>query len=93
VGKLTWAVSPGDRTSSVADNVLIMVNSLFISGGIVANLVFETIWMDPYVVTAVVVLAVGPLRSHLRRLVPRYCAVAYVVGLVATFAIKPIMGP
>ena len=33
------------------------------------------------------------LRKHHRRPVPGYRAVAYAVGLVATFAIKSIMGP
>ncbi|MEO6082501.1 MAG: hypothetical protein ABIQ18_05275 [Umezawaea sp.] len=89
---LTQAVSPDDRPSSALDNVLVVVNALFISTGIVANLGFEVIGLDLYVVAAVAVLAVVLLRRHPRQLVLRYYAVAYVVGLVATVAIKSIMG-
>lgn len=87
---LTRVASPDDRPGSALDNVLVVVNALFISIGIIANLAFETIGLDLYVVAAVAVLAVVLLP---RQLVLRYYAVAYVVGLVGTIAIKSIMGP
>jgi hypothetical protein len=40
---LTLAVSPDDRPSSTADNLLVVVNALFISTGAVADLAFEAI--------------------------------------------------
>jgi hypothetical protein len=89
---LTQAVTPDDRPSTALDTVLVVVNALFVSAGIVANLAYEEIGLDLYVVAAVAVLAVVLLVRRPRGLVLRYYAVAYVVGLVTTFAIKSIMG-
>lgn len=58
VAMLTRAASPDDRPSSAADNLLVVVNALFISTGTVANLAFEAIGLDLHVVATVAVLAV-----------------------------------
>jgi len=78
---LTQVLFPDDRPSTVADTVLIAFNALFIAAGIIANLGFEEIGLDLYVVAAVAVLAVILLIRQPRQLILRYYAIAYVIGL------------
>jgi hypothetical protein len=87
---LTQVVFPDDRPSTLADNALVALNALFVAAGIVANLGFEEIGLDLYVVAAVATLATVLLVRNRRQLILRYYAIAYVVGLagaaVAQFA-------
>jgi len=78
---LTGAAFPRDRRPSVGDSTLVALNALFIAAGIVANLGFEEIGLDLYVVAAVAVLAVYLLVRQPRQLILRYYAIAYALGL------------
>lgn len=73
------------RTSDV---VLLIVNSLFIALGIFANLGFEEIGLDLVVVAILAVMASGLLWRNRRQPIVMYYAVAYMLGLVATFGVK-----
>jgi hypothetical protein len=85
---LTQVATPWPGRPSVADTLLIAVNAVFIGAGIFANLAFEEIGLDLYVVTAIAVLAVGLLWRRRDQPILRYYAVAYVVGLIATAIAK-----
>ena len=85
---LTQVVNPTDAPLTIVDNVLIVVNALFIGAGIFANLAFEEIGLDLYVVAAIAALALALLWRGPRQPVLRYYAAAYLVGLVATALVK-----
>jgi hypothetical protein len=85
---LTAVVHPSPAEPRIADTALIVVNGLFIGAGIFANLAFEEIGFDLYVVAAIAVLAVALLWRQPRQPILRYYAVAYVVGLLATAVAK-----
>lgn len=77
---LTQVVLPQERRPSLADTALVTLNALFVAAGIVANLGFEEIGLDLYVVAAVAVLSVYLLVRQPRELILRYYAIAYVLG-------------
>lgn len=79
---LTQVVFPDDRLPRPGETALVTVNSLFIAAGIVANLGFEQIGLDLYVVAAVAVLAIVLLVRQPAQLILRYYMVAYVLGLI-----------
>jgi hypothetical protein len=83
---LTQVVFPDDRRSRTADTALIAFNALVVAAGIMANLGFEKIGLDLYVVAAVAVLAVFLLVRQPRQLILRYYGIAYVVGLIGAGA-------
>jgi hypothetical protein len=85
---LTQVRHPARRPLTGLDVAALVGNALFIAAGIVANLAFEAIGYDLYVVAAVAVIAVGLLVRHRRQPVLVYYAVAYVLGLVVTAALK-----
>jgi hypothetical protein len=85
VAQARW---PAPRPAAGRDLVLLAGNALFIGAGIFANLGFEAIGLDLYVVAAVAVLAVLLLWRRRRQPVLVYYATAYLVGLVATAAVK-----
>jgi hypothetical protein len=66
------------------DVALLMVNGLFIGLGIFANLAFEAIGLDLYVVALLALLALGLLWRRGAQPLFIYYAFAYSVGLVAT---------
>lgn len=70
------------------DSWLIGLNALFIALGIVANLAFEEIGLDLYIVALLAALAWGLLWRKGRQPLLVYYAVAYTVGLVVTGLIK-----
>ena len=80
---LTQAAVPAPRMSR-GDLALILGNAVFIGAGIFANLGFEEIGLDLWVVAAVAVLAVVLLRRFGPRPVLVYYAAAYLLGLGAT---------
>ena len=84
-GQALW---PAGRAPNGADFALLSVNALFIGAGIFANLGFEVIGLDLYVVAAVALAALVLLWRRGRQPVLVYYAVAYLVGLVATLAVK-----
>ncbi|WP_217143237.1 hypothetical protein [Streptomyces sp. AC627_RSS907] len=70
------------------DNVLLVLNAAFVAAGIAANLAFEQIGIDLYVVAAV---ALGTLTAAHRlpgQPILRYYNVGYIGGLVLTAAIR-----
>jgi uncharacterized membrane protein len=85
---LTPVAHPSPAEPTRTDTALIVVNALFIGAGIFANLAFEEIGFDLYVVAAIAVLAVVLVRRQPRQPILRYYAVAYVVGLLATAVVK-----
>ena len=85
---LTQVAFPGPAPLTGTDTALIVANALFIGAGIVANLAFEEIGLDLYVVAAIAVLSVVLLWRMPRQPILRYYAVAYVVGLAATAVAK-----
>ena len=61
---------------------------LFIALGIFANLAFEEIGLDLYVVALLALIAVGLFLTRRRQPILLYYSAAYVLGLIATFAYK-----
>jgi hypothetical protein len=79
---------PYRGTTSRRDTILLLVNGLFIALGVFANLAFEEIGLDLYVVALLALLAVGLLVRNGRQPLLIYYTTAYVFGLVATFVYK-----
>lgn len=72
------------------DLLLLMGNGLFVAVGIFANLAFEEIGLDLYIVALLAVLAVGLWWRVGRQPLLLYYAVAYWCGLVATGLYKSL---
>jgi hypothetical protein len=70
------------------DIALLIFNGLFIAAGIVANLAFEEIGFDLYIVALLTGLSLVLLRQNGRQPLLIYFATAYTVGLIATVIIK-----
>ena len=85
---LTQVLFPYRARLATTDTVLIGVNALFIGAGIFANLAFEEIGLDLYVVAAIAALSIGLLLRHPGEPILRYYTAAYLVGLVATAVSK-----
>jgi hypothetical protein len=82
------ASAPDPRPLTTSDHFSVVLNGLLVAAGIVANLAFEPIGLDLYVVAIVAVVAVVLLLRHPGQLVLRYYGLAFVTGLLATAAIK-----
>lgn len=74
------------------DKAWLVFNALFIALGLFANLAFEVIGLDLYVVFLLAVVALGLLWRRGAQPLLIYYSVAYVVGLMATAAYKLILG-
>jgi hypothetical protein len=74
------------------DKRLIAINALFIGAGIFANLAFEVIGLDLYVVALLTILALYLLRKYGTQPLVLYYSIAYVLGLIATGISKIVMG-
>jgi hypothetical protein len=74
------------------DLALLVGNALFIGLGIFANLAFEEIGLDLYIVAALAALAIGLWWQRGRQPLVVYYAVAYGIGLIATGMYKVMMG-
>ncbi len=85
---LTQVRHPARRPLTAPDVAALAGNAVFIAAGIAANLAFEAISHDLYVVAAVAVAAVGLLIRRRGQPVLVYYAVAYVLGLTVTAALK-----
>jgi hypothetical protein len=70
------------------DLALLALNGVFIAAGIVANLAFEEIGLDLYVVAAVALLALLLLRRFGRRPLLVYYAVGYPLGFLVTVLVR-----
>jgi hypothetical protein len=66
------------------DWALLVFNGLFIGAGVFANLAFEVIGLDLYIVAVLAILAAGLLWRRGRQPLLVYYATAYWFGLVAT---------
>lgn len=88
-GLLLWqAAFPCAVRPSRRDALLIAGNGLFVALGIFANLAFEPIGLDLWIVAALAALAAWLLRRHGPQPVLLYGFAAYGVALVATAAAK-----
>jgi len=76
---------PYHAAVSRRDQTLIVVNALFIAAGVFANLAFEVIGLDLYVILLLALLSLYLLWRRGAQPLILYYAAAYMVGLVATF--------
>src|SRR5262245_13981366 len=74
------------------DIILLIINGLFISLGIFANLAFEVIGLDLYVVALLTILAFGLLWRYGAQPLLVYYSVANGLALVATAFYKTFLG-
>ena len=73
------------------DKILLVVNGVFIALGIFANLAFEEIGLDLYVVALLAALAIYLWRRYGSQPLIIYYLTAYGIGLVATAAYKLVV--
>ncbi|MEJ2558830.1 MAG: hypothetical protein P8186_21970 [Anaerolineae bacterium] len=74
------------------DQGLLAFNALFVGASIVANLAFEPIGLDLYVIALLAILALALVWKHGKQPLLFFYSVAYSLGLVATFIIKVTAG-
>jgi hypothetical protein len=89
---LLQALYPYPESLTRGDMVLLIVNGLFIGAGIVANLAFEEIGLDLYVVVALAALSLYLLWRKRRQPLVVYYSTAYTAGLIVTVIIKLVRG-
>lgn len=75
-----------------ADISLLIFNALFLGAGIFANLGFEEIGLDLYVVTLLAILSAYLLWRRGKQPLFVYYTAAYVLGLIASFAAQMMRG-
>lgn len=75
-----------------SDLVWLAFNGLFIGAGIFANLAFEVIGLDLYVVAVLTAIALYLWWRNRSQPLLVYYSVAYVLGLLATFGYKSFQG-
>lgn len=88
---LLQALAPQSGPMQGRDMMLLAVNGLFIGAGIFANLAFEEIGLDLYVVAALALLAAVLLWRRGARPLTIYYLVAYTIGLAATAGFKTLV--
>lgn len=81
-------ISPYGAVLPRRDVILLVVNGLFIAAGIFANLGFEAIGLDLYVVALLAALAIGLWWRRGAQPLIVYYTTAYTVGLIATLVVK-----
>ncbi len=84
----TQTLPPAPSPLTLKDQGLLTVNSLFMSAGIFANLAFEQLGLDLYVVALLAILALVLLHQYGKRPLLFFYAIAYSLGLIATVAYK-----
>jgi hypothetical protein len=85
---LTQVAFPHQEKTNVLDKALIVFNGLFIGLGIFANLAFEVIGLDLYVVALLALVAVALLIRRGAQPMFVYYTAAYVFGLFGTALYK-----
>ena len=75
---------------SAVDTIFLVINGLFIGAGVFANLAFEVIGLDLYVVALLALLALGLLLRRGAQPLLVYYATAFNVGLLATMVYKVV---
>jgi hypothetical protein len=88
---LFQVIFPFPSRPSGRDLLFLAVNGLFIGAGIFANLAFEAIGFDLYVVALLAVLAVALLWRRGPQPLLVFYSVAYTLGLVGTFLYKSLI--
>ena len=83
---------PYRGTMTTRDWAFLVINGLFIALGIFANLAFEVIGLDLYVVALLTVLALTLLWRRGPQPLVIYYATAYTIGLIATALYKGVAG-
>lgn len=81
---------PYGKRLTAGDSALLVFNGIFIGSGIFANLAFEEIGLDLYVVAFLALLAAGLLWRRGPQPLTIYYAVAYWLGLVGTAIYKSV---
>jgi hypothetical protein len=89
---LFQVILPTRDPLSRRDKVLLVANGIFIALGIFANLAFEEIGLDLYVVALLAALAIYLWRRYGSQPLIIYYATAYSIGLIATAAYKLVVG-
>jgi hypothetical protein len=89
---LLQALAPRGSEAGARDAALLVANGLFIGAGVFANLAFEQIGLDLYVVATLALLACWLLWRRGPQPLTIYYAVAYGVGLVGTGLYKALAG-
>jgi hypothetical protein len=87
---LLQVLFPHRTSPATRDKLLLGLNGLFIGAGIFANLAFETIGLDLYVVALLTVLALGLLWRYGSQPLLVYYSTAYSLGLIATLIVKSV---
>ncbi|MEW5986151.1 MAG: hypothetical protein AB1791_05925, partial [Chloroflexota bacterium] len=82
---------PHGRRPGPVDRLLLVINGLFIGAGIFANLAFEIIGLDLYVVALLALIALFLLWRRGAQPLFLYYATAYSLGLVATGVYKLVV--
>lgn len=89
---LQQAAHPFEARSGWRDLAFLAVNGGFIALALLANLAFEEIGLDLWVVVGLTIVALGLLRQFGRQPVLVYYSVAYGLGLGATVALRGLAG-
>lgn len=89
---LLQMIFPHPEALTRLDVVLLVGNGLFIGAGIAANLGFEAIGLDLYVVAALAGLALYLLWRKGAQPLSVYYSTAYTLGLVATIVVSLVRG-
>jgi hypothetical protein len=87
---LLQVVFPHAESLSTGDKALLVTNGVFIGLGVFANLAFEVIGLDLYVVALLALLSAALLWRRGPQPLLIYYATAYWLGLIATFAYKAL---
>ena len=87
---LTQVLYPYPGPLTPRDQGLLAFNGLFVAASIFANLAFEQIGLDLYVVALLAALALALMRRYSKQPLLFFYAVAYSLGLVATFIYKMV---
>lgn len=88
---LLQVLFPHRSALTTVDRVLLMVNGVFIGLGVFANLAFEVIGLDLYVVALLALIAGGLLWRRGPQPLLLYYATAFWLGLIATLAYKALV--
>ncbi len=89
---LLQVLFPRQAPLTARDAALLAFNGLFIGAGIFANLAFEVIGLDLYIVALLAALALWLLWRRGQQPMVVYYSVAYTVGLIATAIYKIASG-
>ncbi|HEY2982412.1 MAG TPA: hypothetical protein VGJ22_14605, partial [Anaerolineales bacterium] len=84
------AIFPFRGRVSRGDVALLSLNALFLGAGILANLGFEVIGLDLYVVALLAILSAFLLWKRGRQPLFVYYTAAYWLGLIATVTVKAL---